>query len=100
MKIKVAPSMKFRQVYGFTYDKRDRSFMPTDGYISSFTQELPLYADRGSISNTLAASRYKSHLQKISSVLVKFYFKSITGIDDDARLNKRVNLSEKETKRF
>ena len=33
-------------VYAFSYDKRNRSFMPTDGFITSFRQELPLYADR------------------------------------------------------
>ena len=86
-------------VYGFTYDKRNRAFMPTDGYISSFTQELPLYAERGSISNTLAASLYKSVTENIIGAS-KFYFKSVTGIDDDARLNKRVNLSEKRLRGF
>ena len=36
--------------YGFTYDKRNRRFMPTDGFITSFKQTLPIYADRAFIS--------------------------------------------------
>ena len=28
--------------YGFTFDQRDRSFMPTDGSIISFKQTLPI----------------------------------------------------------
>jgi len=86
-------------VYGFTYDKRNRAFMPTDGYISSFTQELPLYAERGSISNTLAASLYKSVTENIIGAS-KFYFKSVNGIDDDTRLSKRTSLSSKRMRGF
>ena len=31
--------------YGFSYDTRDRAFMPTNGAITSFKQTLPFYAD-------------------------------------------------------
>ena len=86
-------------LYGFTYDKRNRSFMPTDGYISSFTQELPLYSDKGSISNTLATSLYKTVTENIIGAS-KFYFKSVNGIDDDTRLSKRVNISDKRLRGF
>ena len=30
--------------YGFSFDRRDRAFMPTSGSIISFGQELPIYA--------------------------------------------------------
>ena len=46
--------------YGFTYDKRNRAFMPTSGSIISFSQSLPVYADRSFIANTFSASTYKS----------------------------------------
>ena len=39
--------------YGFTFDKRNRVFMPTSGSIISFGQDLPIYADKASISNFL-----------------------------------------------
>ena len=28
--------------YTFSYDKRDQKYKPTDGYISRFTQNIPL----------------------------------------------------------
>ena len=37
--------------YGFTFDKRDRVFMPTCGSITSFSQTLPVYADKKFIGN-------------------------------------------------
>ena len=46
--------------YGFSFDKRNRSFMPTDGSIISFDQSLPIYADRKFIANSLAASAYRT----------------------------------------
>ena len=85
--------------YGFSYDRRNRSFMPTDGSIISFTQELPLIADRGSISNTLSTSLYKTMTENIVGAS-KFYFKSVNGIDDDTRLSKRTSLSSKRMRGF
>ena len=38
--------------YGIKSDKRNRRFMPTDGYISTFRQNLPIYADAKSILNS------------------------------------------------
>ena len=44
--------------YGLKYDRRNRSFMPTDGSIIQFSQILPIYADRPYIGNTFSASKY------------------------------------------
>ena len=41
-------------LYGFSFDKRNRTFMPTDGAIISFNQSLPIYADKSFISNSLS----------------------------------------------
>ena len=38
--------------YGFSYDKRDRAFMPTSGHITVFINKLPIYADKHFIANT------------------------------------------------
>ena len=51
---------EFAAVYGFSYDQRNRAFMPTDGSIVSFQQILPVYADKNFISNTFASSFYES----------------------------------------
>lgn len=86
--------------YGFTYDKRDRSFMPTRGAIYSFTQNLPIYADKSSISNTYASSHYKSFSDNVVGA-GKIYISTINSLDsDDVRLSKRKNLSSKRLRGF
>ena len=42
--------------HGFKTDKRDRAFMPTSGYVSTFNQKLPIFADKKSIVNTVSLS--------------------------------------------
>ena len=62
--------------------------MPTDGSIITFNQELPVYADKPFISNTLSSSSYKSFGEDIIGA-TKFYT-SINSInDEDVRLSKR-----------
>ena len=79
--------------YGFTYDKRNRAFMPTSGEISKFIQTIPIYADKAFISNTISHSAYKSITDNVVGA-GKFYFSAINGLgSDDVRLSKRRNLS-------
>ena len=37
--------------YGLSYDKRNQKFQPTDGFISSWYQEIPLTTDHASLIN-------------------------------------------------
>ena len=86
--------------YGLTYDKRDRSFMPTDGSIISFNQTVPLYADKSFISNTFAASKYNAFSENIIGA-GKLYLAAINGInDEDVRLSKRKSLSSRRLRGF
>ena len=62
--------------YGITFDKRDRAFMPTSGSISSFSQELPIYADKPFVSNAFSTSFYKSFSEDVIGAS-KFYITSI-----------------------
>jgi len=79
--------------YGFSYDLRDRSFMPTSGNYTSFNQSLPIYADKKFISNTFTRSVYKTFNEDFIGS-AKFFASSINGIGpDDVRLSKRRNLS-------
>jgi len=86
-------------IYGFSYDKRNRSFMPTDGSITSFSQELPIYSDKASISNTFSTSIYRTITENVIGAS-KFYFRSVTGLDDDIRLSKRVGLNRNRLRGF
>ena len=86
--------------YAFSTDKRDRRFMPTNGYFTSFFQEVPLYADQPHIKNSFTSSHYKEFSENMIGAL-KFGATSINGIsDDDVRVSKRLNLSTKRLRGF
>ena len=91
---------EFSGVYGFSYDGRDRSFMPTKGSIFGFEQSLPFYADKSYVSNTLTFSKYNSFSENIIGA-GKIYLSSINGLsDDDVRISKRKNLSTNRLRGF
>tara|TARA_B100001057_G_C22852403_1_gene951462 strand:+ start:1226 stop:3457 length:2232 start_codon:yes stop_codon:yes gene_type:complete len=91
---------EFSGNYGFNYDTRDRAFMPTSGAITTFSQAIPIYADKNFIANTFSRSMYKSFNENVVGA-AKFYLSAINGIgEDDIRLSKRRNLSEKRLRGF
>jgi outer membrane protein insertion porin family len=91
---------EFSANYGFTLDKRDRVFMPTDGSVFSFNQELPIYADKAFIANTLTLSGYKTLSEDVIGAS-KLYLSAINSIgEDDVRLSKRKGLSTRRMRGF
>ena len=86
--------------YGISVDNRDKVYAPTNGYISSFNQSLPIYADSPSLSNNYSFSKYQM-LTPSAIGAFKLHASTITGLDDkDARLNKRINLSPRKLRGF
>ncbi len=86
--------------YGFKYDGRDRSFMPTKGSVVGFTQVLPFYADKSYISNTFTYSKYSTLSENIVGA-GKLFLTAINGLnDDDVRISKRKNLSNNRLRGF
>ena len=86
--------------YGFTYDQRDRAFMPTEGSIVSFNQTLPIAADKPFIGNTFSSSAYHTINENMVGA-VKFYVSTINGLDNqNARLSKRKSLSTRRLRGF
>ena len=86
--------------YGFKYDKRNRSFMPTSGSLVGFEQSLPIYADKRSVSNSLSFSNYHSVTDDIIGV-GKLFVTAINGIgDDEVRLSNRKYLSTNKLRGF
>ena len=86
--------------YGFSYDGRDRSFMPTKGSILGFEQSLPFYADKSYLSNTLTYSKYSSFNENVIGA-GKLYITTINGLNDDnVRLSKRKSLSSRRLRGF
>ena len=87
-------------IYGFTNDKRNRAFMPTSGSILSFSQSLPVYADRSFISNSLSLSKYHSLNEDVVGS-GKLFLSAVNGLrGDDVRLSKRKGLSSKRLRGF
>ena len=91
---------EFAANYGFTYDKRNRAFMPTSGSVVSFGQSLPIYADKSFISNTVTASTYKSFNEDVVGS-GKIFLSAVSGLgSDDVRLSKRKGLSNSRLRGF
>ena len=81
--------------YAATNDKRDRVYGTTDGYLASFSQAIPIYADSPFIKNTFTYNNYFSFNPDVVGAF-KVYASSITGLDnEDVRLSKRVSAGSR-----
>ena len=86
--------------YGISQDKRNRVFAPTDGYLTSFSQVIPVYADSPYLKNSFAFSKYNQVTQNMVGTF-KFFATAINGLKgEDVRLSKRVNLSTNRLRGF
>ncbi len=85
--------------YGLTFDNRDRSFMPTSGFYSSFKQSLPLIGDAKTIKNTYQLSSYYTLSDEVIGA-IKFYAQNINGLSEDVRLSKRLTLPSNRLRGF
>ncbi len=90
---------EFNFNYGLEMDLRDRSFMPTSGSIVSFSQGIPIFADQPSLFNRLSYSKYHGFSDDLIGA-VKFYAASITALDEDVRLSKRIKIPGKRLRGF
>jgi len=85
--------------YGITLNKLDQNFQPTDGYLTKFTQTLPIYSDDSTIENALRASKYHS----VNDGLIlsaKFFFESVNSLDENVRVSKRVYIPSQRLRGF
>lgn len=86
--------------YGFSLDERDRAFMPTSGSLISFSQTLPIYADKNFIANTFKSNFYRSFSENVVGS-GKLFLSAINGFgEDDVRLSKRRYLGSKSLRGF
>ncbi len=86
--------------YGFSFDKRDRAFKPTEGSITSFRQTLPLIADKPSITNRFSSSSYYQFNENFVGA-GKIFIETINGLgDEDVRISKRKFLSSSRLRGF
>ena len=74
--------------------------MPTSGYLTSFYQELPLYADQPYLKNNVLTRHYKELSENVVGAL-KFSATAINGVaDEDVRLSKRLTISSNNLRGF
>ncbi len=79
--------------YSINQDLRDKKFRTESGYVTNFSQELPLISDNSELSNAFELTNYKK-LSSTSDMIgkVSFFGKTITGLSDDVRISKRLNV--------
>ena len=85
--------------YGITLDKRNQSWQPTEGYLTSFYQSLPLIQDSSSIINTYSATAW-NEISENAITSLKFQAKSVHGVDGNVRLTNRLFVSERQLRGF
>ena len=79
--------------YSINQDLRDKRFRTESGYVTTFSQELPLLSDNAELSNAFEITNYKK-LSSTSDMVgkVSLFAKTITGLSDDVRVSKRLNV--------
>ena len=85
--------------YSITLNKLDQNFQPSDGFITKFSQTLPIYSDDLSVENSFIASKYYS----VNDSLIlsgKIFLKAVNSIDDDVRVSRRVYIPSSRLRGF
>ncbi len=79
--------------YSINQDLRDKKFRTESGYTTTFAQELPIISDSAELANQFEISKFKKLSTTSDSVAkISFYGKTITGLSDDVRISKRLNV--------
>ena len=73
--------------YSIKYNKLDQNYQPSDGYINSFSQTLPLISDDRSIENKFTNASYHTLGDNII-LSAKFYLNTINSLDDNVKFQK------------
>ena len=85
--------------YVLKYNKLDQNFQPTDGFINSFSQTLPIYSDDLSIENRFSTAAYHS-ISDNFILSAKLLIQTINSIDDNVRISKRVYIPSSRLRGF
>ncbi len=79
-------------LYSLSYDKRNQKYRPTSGYLSRFTQSLPIVSDGSPILNGYELNTYKEIVDDMVFSL-SLYGRAVNSLsDDDVRISKRLYL--------
>ncbi len=87
--------------YAITYDKRDQRFQPSDGFISTFYQKIPLAIEENqTIINSYEITNY---IEYVDDVVASFsiFTKAANSLgDDDVRISNRLYLPSRKLRGF
>ena len=75
--------------YRISLNKLNQNFQPSDGFITNFSQTLPIYSDDQSIENSFTSGTYHSINDNLI-LSANFFLKAINSLDDNVRVSKRV----------
>ena len=79
--------------YSINQDLRDKKFKTEDGYTTTFSQEVPIVSDNAEFVNSFEVIKFRK-LSTTSDMVgkISFFGKTITGLSDDVRISKRLNV--------
>ena len=87
--------------YSINQDLRDKKFRPESGYQTFFSQEVPIISDNSEFANAFEISKFKKLSTRSDAVgKISFYAKTITGLSDDVRISKRLNVPSSKLRGF
>lgn len=86
--------------YNFLYDKRNRSFRPSQGYYSNFSQTLPVISNNYSLYNSFDFKKYHKLTENMVGS-ISYHLSAINSLDNsDVRVSERINLSSRKLRGF
>ncbi len=85
--------------YTLKYNKLDQNYQPSDGFINSFSQTLPIISDDRSFENKFTSAAYHS-LGENMILSAQFYLNTINSLEDDVRVSKRVFVPSRRLRGF
>jgi len=84
----------------FSYDKRNQRYKTTDGFISRFTQNIPLISDTYTLTNSYDYKIYNQWLDE-NILSLGFYLKSTNSLNgEDVKLSDRLYLPASKLRGF
>ena len=84
----------------FTYDKRNQKFKTTDGYISRFSQNVPLISDSYTLTNAYDYKLYRQWLDE-NVLSIGFFVKTTNSLSNkDVKLSDRLFLPSSKLRGF
>ena len=87
--------------YNLTNDKRNSPYRPDSGYVSSWSQELPIVSDGMAVSNGYTFTHYQEFLDDMI-VTIGVYGKTINSLrsNKDVRVSKRLYMPQTKLRGF